>query len=36
MVMDEIQIRKDIQELVNDFKSRYSYYKSLQNKKDYC
>ncbi|MBU2640034.1 MAG: N-6 DNA methylase [Nanoarchaeota archaeon] len=27
--MNENQIKKDIQELVNDFKSRYSYYKSL-------
>lgn len=27
--MNEIQIKKDIQELVDDFKLRYSYYKSL-------
>src|SRR3989344_3483907 len=27
--MNENQIKKDIQELVEDFKSRYQYYKSL-------
>ena len=27
--MNEIQVKRDLQELVNDFKSRHSYYKSL-------